>query len=608
MEGVGLAAAVVTLLEFFTHSIGLIDNIKSNNNDKKALHQAALGSRAIITLLKARTDEPSNGSSRRKAMQTLEGPGGPLEEMHNAIQEAVTVLTPSSSYKRKATRVIDWPNNAKAKLSERLQRETINWFSPLNFNQSHKEILARHCEGTGDWLFQSAEFNEWASGKSKTLWCTGIPGAGKSVLAALIQDHLQRKFKTDPQVRVVGIYLDIRKEETYTSENILAGIWSQLVQDQDSLRETAMALYRHHQERRTRPSEREIISIIKEELHMYDQTYIILDALDEASETRRSTLCSQLTDSTLPVSLLMTSRHITVAKLNTTVTSQLETRASDEDLRKYIRRQISTNETLHGFVATTARLENSILSGVVSKAGAMFFAAALHMETLSRQTSIKGVRNALKNLPIELDHIYDQALNRVASQPPEHRRLAEHIFTWVTYCYRPLSISTLQQALAIEPGHKELDDEAKPDKATMLRVCQGLVVTDYHSETLRLVHYTFENNLVRKERLPNAHAEIARTCMTYLAFDLFQASYQEEPYSLSLLVCSSRCLLLRYASHFWASHVLASHEIIRDEVYAFLNPGPRVYLKSPENFADGSGKIWLRRNQGFSTAAFYGLH
>ncbi|KAJ7453550.1 hypothetical protein B0H11DRAFT_272721 [Mycena galericulata] len=60
--------------------------------------------------------------------------------------------------------------------------EIIEWCSPLNFFVRQADIFGTRQEGTGEWLLEDEKFTSWKSGTGKTLWCRGMPGAGKTVL------------------------------------------------------------------------------------------------------------------------------------------------------------------------------------------------------------------------------------------------------------------------------------------------------------------------------------------------------------------------------------------------------------------------------------------
>jgi hypothetical protein len=52
--------------------------------------------------------------------------------------------------------------------------DIVAWLSPLHFETKQKDAFGRHQEGTGKWLLDSKEFNDWFSGSGRTLWCPGI--------------------------------------------------------------------------------------------------------------------------------------------------------------------------------------------------------------------------------------------------------------------------------------------------------------------------------------------------------------------------------------------------------------------------------------------------
>ncbi|KAJ7445349.1 hypothetical protein B0H11DRAFT_2087331 [Mycena galericulata] len=65
----------------------------------------------------------------------------------------------------------------------------LNWFSPINFFLRQADISQMRVKGTGGWLLEDPLFKQWESGCGSTLWCHGIPGAGKTVLACVHSPH-----------------------------------------------------------------------------------------------------------------------------------------------------------------------------------------------------------------------------------------------------------------------------------------------------------------------------------------------------------------------------------------------------------------------------------
>ncbi|KAI5806000.1 hypothetical protein BZA77DRAFT_368834 [Pyronema omphalodes] len=60
----------------------------------------------------------------------------------------------------------------------------LQWISAIPYISHHKRINEERLEGTGEWLFDRPEYEEWmSSSESKLLLLRGIPGAGKTYIA-----------------------------------------------------------------------------------------------------------------------------------------------------------------------------------------------------------------------------------------------------------------------------------------------------------------------------------------------------------------------------------------------------------------------------------------
>ncbi|CCX12891.1 Similar to hypothetical protein NFIA_001630 [Neosartorya fischeri NRRL 181]; acc. no. XP_001258711 [Pyronema omphalodes CBS 100304] len=76
----------------------------------------------------------------------------------------------------------------------------LRWISPLDPQREHKRQKMLRCEGTGNWLLQSSDFQKWCYGDSSEegfnplLMCYGPEGVGKSVMSSIVVDHLKRAF------------------------------------------------------------------------------------------------------------------------------------------------------------------------------------------------------------------------------------------------------------------------------------------------------------------------------------------------------------------------------------------------------------------------------
>ncbi|KAF7300631.1 Ankyrin repeat protein [Mycena chlorophos] len=59
----------------------------------------------------------------------------------------------------------------------------MDFLSPINYLPRQQEIFKTRHKDTGNWLLEHSTFLEWKSGSPQVLWCSGIPGSGKTVLS-----------------------------------------------------------------------------------------------------------------------------------------------------------------------------------------------------------------------------------------------------------------------------------------------------------------------------------------------------------------------------------------------------------------------------------------
>lgn len=65
------------------------------------------------------------------------------------------------------------------------RREILNWVSSFDHEKRHLEAKDPRVENTGNWIIEDSSFERWRDNTSSTnvIWCHGLPGSGKTVLA-----------------------------------------------------------------------------------------------------------------------------------------------------------------------------------------------------------------------------------------------------------------------------------------------------------------------------------------------------------------------------------------------------------------------------------------
>ncbi|KAJ7271010.1 ankyrin repeat-containing domain protein [Mycena rebaudengoi] len=485
------------------------------------------------------------------------------------------------------------------------REKIIEWLSPPNFFARHAEIFGTRQKGTGLWFLRERQFRDWLS-SGGTLWCRGIPGAGKTVLTSIVVDYLRNELLGN-NTGVAAAYLNHKESDAQSPSNVLAGLWWQLVAERP-ISPVVQQLYRKHQNRHTRPSLDEVREIFRSTVTEYSRVFVVVDALDEYPEAHRDILLKSLAAMGESVSLMLTSRPNIYPESFLPTTPVVEVRAQEEDIRRYIGAQIQNSFRLSRHVKAKPELHQDIETKIAENADGMFLIAKLHIDSLATKSTVKAVRDALQNLPEDLEHTYNEAMDRINAQNKDDREIARRALIWVANAKRPLTVSELQEALAIEPDSKALDVDGLLDIEIILSVCAGLVIvdapqwfdTDPGLRIIRLVHLTIQDYLDRVQpiRFPGAQTEIARQCLTYV-------SYNSVPENNSL-----QPGLLSYASAYCLLHAAGEPELLlRDSIIQFLGNAhrwPPRHRLSPDlapqwyhRWPSAPSKLWV--------AALFGL-
>jgi hypothetical protein len=180
---------------------------------------------------------------------------------------------------------------------------------------------------------------------------------------------------------------------------------------------------------------------------------------------------------------------------------------------------------------------------------------------LTDKITPRKIREALERLPrgtTALVQAYEEAMKRIQSQEVGFRELAERVLSWITCARRPLTATELQRALAVEVGDSELDEENLQDIGETISACAGLVTADDESKIVRLVHYTTQQYFERTQGtwFSKAETNIARICVTYLSFDVFESGFCLNDEQLEARLRFSQ--LYDYAASNWGHHVGAA--------------------------------------------------
>ncbi|KAF8467374.1 hypothetical protein BDZ91DRAFT_680549, partial [Kalaharituber pfeilii] len=500
-----------------------------------------------------------------------------VAELHNAPR----------MLSRGLTELEDVQEARERRIQQQIRSDILTWLSPLQFERKQNDLWNRHEEETGLWLLVQEQYQKWRdeSTATRTLYCLGNPGAGKSILASIAINDLCQRFADDSEIGIAYVFCSHKDHLDQTLENLTGALLRQLATKESHafpspLPDAVISLYEKYRYSDSRPSVAEYFRVLRLRLPLFSTVLIVVDGLDECVDSGKflrelSCLLKDLRN----VKLMVMARPIAISEEFLRSVPQIQVVARDEDIKKYLETEINKRPRLHAHTSKNQSLVQDIVRIITEKANGIFLLAQLHIDTITIRPTVKKIREALAMMPTNLYDAYENAMERVFNQEQEDRALAKTVISWAAYSLRPTTIKELQHALAIEIDTQDLDKEAVPDEDLLVSVCSGLLRIDRDRDYLGLVHRTcqeyFDQN---QERLfPGIRTDFATKILTHVSYERFGEGFIEDKTIMKLELQDSP--VMEYASQYWGAHArLAdqSNRKLKETAVKFLKERPKV--------------------------------
>jgi ankyrin repeat protein len=333
----------------------------------------------------------------------------------------------------------------------------LHWLSPSYWEveDTRYNYVSRRAPGTLHWITTFPEFESWRTvsleSGSTSLWLTGKPGVGKSILSACILDVLERAYplvlcffcrRTDPKLRTIRA--------------VITTLAYQLARKIPEVREQLNALQLDG------VSPKEITSnvILANKLlevpwpKTSPEIFILLDGLDECQDSEADTekLLSLLI--ALPnCRILVTSRHShTIGKILHSAT-EIGVEHNKDDIDVYIGFKVQAVKRLE----KAFKRENiDAVRHLGPRANGNFLWARLVLSEAENAITMKEFRSVLASpVPQELSRFYLEIIDRL-----ERSRLGEFVkelLIWTIGSERALQIEELQTAMELSLEEEYID-------------------------------------------------------------------------------------------------------------------------------------------------------
>ncbi|KAK0704529.1 ankyrin repeat-containing domain protein [Lasiosphaeris hirsuta] len=131
-----------------------------------------------------------------------------------------------------------------SKLDKKEDQAILNWMASDDYGRQQSDNLRRRQPGTDQWLLDLKVFKTWRAGEKGSCFCRGMPGAGKTILTAVVVDHLlTQKYSNgdgDSAIGVAFLYCTFSRRENQKPEDLFLSVLKQLSQGLPSLPESDM--------------------------------------------------------------------------------------------------------------------------------------------------------------------------------------------------------------------------------------------------------------------------------------------------------------------------------------------------------------------------------
>ncbi|PSN72739.1 hypothetical protein BS50DRAFT_616287 [Corynespora cassiicola Philippines] len=454
------------------------------------------------------------------------------------------------------SREIELRNQVLQKRNYRLGRrhEILSDLTNINYSAKHVVHLSLRHPGTNLWMGNgngNERLSLWlASQESKMICCYGIPGSGKSVLAASVVEDLLAT-NNGPTSITCYYYCDYADIASLDIAELVACLAKQVLirLPLDRFDDGFDCPFKQGVHPRLSESQEFLLRILGE----YTHTFVIIDGLDELDKHNQSATMAFI-DQLISVPNTVTKVFATSRSEESIVRNAFGDNSVDllslafhnDNINRYIETHIETKVEPANPLLDNQRLRQGVLDGLFTYTKGMFLFAKLQLDEIQEAMTEKATREIIVNFPKGLDGIYARIIRRIGEGPGGDTKLsmASKAFRWIACARRPLSLPELEEAVGIDKTDTFLraDNIARNTGSRLISACGNLLTCDESSGIVTFVHRSVLQFLRMEPReayekyhhqihfnITEADREIGEICIAYLSFSDFETQIATLP-------------------------------------------------------------------------------
>ncbi|KAI1751528.1 hypothetical protein F4782DRAFT_547520 [Xylaria castorea] len=474
-----------------------------------------------------------------------------------------------------------------------IRSDVVSWIKGGGGNDACIQVKIRH-PNTGEWLFQHPTFETWLKARKSTcLFLSALPGAGKTVLASAVAQHLH-----GCSLRVTAFYFSFNDPSRRTAIAALRALALELLAFQDSVPDSVKQLYESDISNCSTEMKDVGVAtnVLRGLIKQISRVHIILDGLDECRD--RKVL--------LPI-LVTLINFSTYGIVKWFLTSRAERDIRQEILQHDVHEidaQIEhINSDIRNFMHDSCPDEKwkQTIEDLMETSKGNFLWANLMLQIFNDNgsSSKKDVEKELERFPRDLNGLYLRTLHRLSKRKLWQQILAQNIFAFLVATVQPLRLSELSHALIAATRSLSPLPKGFPTSSLIEDLCSNLVIFDRslpgcaEDPLLGFTHKTVHDFLLQSVESLADPEEVARFLKPIADNKELDEAYLEKKKRYLFLQSIKRLGAPPEIEHFFTSMETA-HRKLGDACLQYLSDPRYNEPDDPSLFIDNNDHAFLK--------------
>ncbi|KAI9809378.1 MAG: hypothetical protein M1827_006890 [Pycnora praestabilis] len=430
------------------------------------------------------------------------------------------------------------------KINKKKQARLLASLSTYDHTRAFRRDCQKRHGTTGSWLVESDDFQSWLRKDPSTMWLSGKPGSGKTILSTAVVSAALAHF-LNSSIRIAYYFCRYDEYESLAPETILGNLARQFLEGLD-MPELVQHMLEPVSVGGRILSIEDLTRILEEVMLMSrDASVIIIDGINECEAPDLAQLINSLkilVDNTSCRLFISSRPELQIKrKRGNLFTISMSSPYLSSDINSYIKDEVNRKAQEGSLIVADSNLISEICQALIEGADGMFLWVKFQiLDICDGPLSDAAIRDLLRNLPKDLPATYNRALARISRKADA---ISGKVFRLIAIVKRPLNLEELQEALAIDVGQTSwIPEKLVNDPESILLACGSLVTMDEDTQLLSFAHKTVKmflnSDLVHPSLssyrldLKAAEIELAEVCVTYPNFtdlerQVFKARRQE---------------------------------------------------------------------------------